>query len=122
MRPHRASTVLVLGILGIPCFIFGIIAWVSANKDLKMMAAGRMDPAGRGKTNIGKICGIVGIVLAGLILILALSLVLIPGLPSSSVIEGVEIAPPSNPMASGFKISLEKAISWESPVPDKFHA
>ena len=63
LQPHRGILTLVLGILSIVCcLICGIIAWVMANKDLKEMAAGRMDPAGRGLTNAGKICGIVGIV------------------------------------------------------------
>lgn len=67
MQPHRASTVLVLGILGIVvCFICGIVAWSMANKDLKMMDAGQMDPAGRDQTNTGKICGIVGTILGGI--------------------------------------------------------
>ena len=64
LTPHRGTLILVLGILSIVCcLICGIIAWVMANKDFKEMAAGRMDPAGRGLTNAGKICGIVGIAL-----------------------------------------------------------
>ena len=64
LRSHRGVLVLVLGILSIVCcLICGIIAWVMANKDLKEMAAGTMDPSGEGLTKSGKICGIVGIVL-----------------------------------------------------------
>lgn len=64
LRPHRGVLILVLGILSIVCcFICGIIAWVMGNNDLKEMAAGTMDPTGRGLTQAGKICGIVGIVL-----------------------------------------------------------
>jgi hypothetical protein len=64
MKPHRGVLILVLGILGIiPCFICGIIAWVLANNDLKEIDAGLMDPAGRGMTQAGKICGIIGIIL-----------------------------------------------------------
>ena len=64
LQPHRGVLILVLGILSIVCcFICGIIAWVLASADLKAMAAGRMDPSGRGLTQAGKICGIVGIVL-----------------------------------------------------------
>ena len=73
LTPHRGVLILVLGILSIVCcLICGIIAWVMANKDFKEMAAGRMDPAGRGLTNAGKICGIVGIALQ--IVVLALQL------------------------------------------------
>ncbi len=64
LAPHRGVLILIFGILSIVCcFIFGIIAWVLANGDLKAMAAGQMDPSGRGMTQAGKICGIVGIVL-----------------------------------------------------------
>jgi hypothetical protein len=65
MRAHRGAMILVFGILGIViCFIFGIVAWVMGNGDLREMAAGRMDPSGEGLTRAGKICGIIGVVLA----------------------------------------------------------
>ncbi len=64
LKPHRGGVVLTLGILGIAiCFICGIIAWVMGKNDLREIDAGTMDPSGRGLTNAGKICGIVGIVL-----------------------------------------------------------
>jgi len=64
LKPHRGVLILVLGILGIVCcFILGIIAWVMGNNDLKEIAAGRMDPSGQGLTQAGKICGIVGVIL-----------------------------------------------------------
>jgi len=64
LRPHRGTLILVLGILGLVCcFICGIVAWVMGSGDLKEMAAGRMDPAGQGLTQAGKICGIVSVVL-----------------------------------------------------------
>lgn len=64
VRPHRGGVVLALGILGILCcFICGIIAWVMGNNDLKEMAAGKMDPAGRGLTQAGKICGMISVIL-----------------------------------------------------------
>jgi hypothetical protein len=62
LAPHRGTLILVLGILSLVCcFICGIIAWVMGNGDLKEMAAGRMDPAGEGMTKAGKICGIIGV-------------------------------------------------------------
>ena len=62
LKPHRGTTILVLGIIGIACcMICGIIAWVMGNNDLKEMDAGIMDPEGRGITQAGKICGIVSI-------------------------------------------------------------
>jgi hypothetical protein len=63
-QPHRAGAILALGILGIvPCFICGIIAWVMGNGDLRKMDEGIMDPAGRGMTQAGKVCGIVGTII-----------------------------------------------------------
>lgn len=74
MRPHRGVMVLVLGILGIVlCFICGIVAWVMGNNDLRDMDAGRMDPTGRQLTQAGKICGMIGTILA--IIVLGLQIV-----------------------------------------------
>lgn len=65
VKPHRGVLILVLGILGFFCCgIPGIVAWVLANKDLSLMAAGQMDKSGEGLTKAGKICGIISIVLA----------------------------------------------------------
>ena len=64
LKPHRGGVVLALGILGIVvCFICGIIAWVMGNNDLREMAAGTMDPSGRGLTQAGKICGMISVIL-----------------------------------------------------------
>ncbi|MDB6058414.1 MAG: hypothetical protein JWO95_2258 [Verrucomicrobiales bacterium] len=64
MKPHRATLILVLGILGLViCGPLGIAAWVMANKDLREMDAGTMDPSGRGTTNAGRICGIIATIL-----------------------------------------------------------
>ena len=64
MKPHRATLVLVLGVLGlILCQFLGIVAWVMGNADLKEMAAGTMDPSGKDMTNIGRILGIIATVL-----------------------------------------------------------
>ena len=61
MRPHRASTVLVYGILGlIVCQLLAIAAWRMGNDDLREMEYGRMDPSGRDLTNAGRVCGMVG--------------------------------------------------------------
>ena len=57
--------ILILGILSIVCcFITGIVAWVMGNADLQAMAAGQMDPTGEGMTKAGKICGMVGVGIA----------------------------------------------------------
>jgi hypothetical protein len=64
MKPHRGTMILVLGILGLViCGPLGIAAWIMGGNDLKEMDAGTMDPAGRGNTQAGKICGIIGTIL-----------------------------------------------------------
>jgi len=64
LRPHRGGAVLALGIVGlVSCVICGIIAWVMGAKDLKEMAAGRMDRSGEGMTRAGMICGIISVIL-----------------------------------------------------------
>ena len=73
LQPHRGGAVLALGIIGLVCcFICGIIAWAMGAADLKEMNAGRKDPAGRGTTQAGMICGIIGVALWGLLIILQL--------------------------------------------------
>ena len=63
-EPHRGVLILTFGILGVACcFPFGIAAWVMGNNDIKQIEAGTMDPTGKGMTNAGKICGIIGTVL-----------------------------------------------------------
>ena len=71
MEPHRGTTVLVLGILSIlVCNLLGPFAWAMGSADLKKMRAGQMDPTGKGETQAGYICGIVGTVLMGVGLVL----------------------------------------------------
>lgn len=65
LKPHRGPMVLTFGILGLLCcLIFGILAWVFGQADLKEMAEGRMDPSGEGLTNAGKILGMISCALA----------------------------------------------------------
>ena len=73
LNPHRGVLILILGILSIVCcFILGIVAWVMGNNDLREMAAGRMDPSGRGLTQAGKICGIIGVAIQIVFIVLQL--------------------------------------------------
>jgi len=70
VRPHRGVMILIFGILGLigiaccPSIIFAILAWVMGQGDLNAMRNGQMDPSGRGLTNGGRICGIIGVILA----------------------------------------------------------
>ena len=77
-KPHRGGLILTFGILGLinlgclPLGVFSILAWVMGNGDLREMRAGHMDPAGMGTTSAGRVCGIIGVVLAILGLIVNL--------------------------------------------------
>ena len=78
VAPHRGVLILVLGILGIVCcFICGIIAWVMGNNDMREIDAGRMDQTGRGLTQAGKICGMVGVILAIVVIVINLIFMLL---------------------------------------------
>lgn len=65
LKPHRASTVLAIGIISlVACgIILGPIAWSMGNKDLREMDAGLMDPTGRDMTKAGKICAMISTIL-----------------------------------------------------------
>jgi len=63
LKPHRATLILGLGIVGLLCCgPLGIVAYIFGKNDLAEMDAGVMDPSGRGTTNVGRILGIVAIV------------------------------------------------------------
>ncbi len=67
MKPHRATLILVLGIVSLVCCgPLGIAAWIMGNGDLKEMSAGTMDPEGRQQTNAGRICGMIATILMAL--------------------------------------------------------
>jgi hypothetical protein len=79
MKPHHGTLILILGILSLfMCnIITGIPAWVMANSDLREMDAGTMDPGGRGATQAGKICGIISVVLAVLVMLLVIAMLVL---------------------------------------------
>jgi hypothetical protein len=80
MKPHRGTLILVLGILGLViCTPVAIFAWLLGSADLKEMDAGTMDPSGRGNTQAGRICGIIGTILL-IISIIAVGLFFMLGL------------------------------------------
>ncbi|MDB4775700.1 DUF4190 domain-containing protein [Phycisphaerales bacterium] len=67
MKPDRSTLLLVLGILSvIVCAPIGIAAFVMGRSDLREIDAGDRDPQGRGMTQAGMICGIVGMVVFAL--------------------------------------------------------
>lgn len=60
----QATTVLVLGILGLVlCQFLGPFAWVMGNKELAGIDAGRRPPENRGTAQAGKILGIIATVM-----------------------------------------------------------
>lgn len=68
----KATTVLVLGILGIViCSVLAPIAWYMGNEEVRAIDAGRRDPTNRSSANAGRILGIVGTVLLGIGLVIA---------------------------------------------------
>lgn len=60
----QATTVLVLGILGLPffCGVLAPFAWVMGNRELAAIDSGLRPPENRGTANAGRILGIVGTV------------------------------------------------------------
>ncbi|MEA2205096.1 MAG: hypothetical protein QOE77_1872 [Blastocatellia bacterium] len=82
MKPHRATTILVFGILGlVACQTFGVAAWWMGDNDLREMRHRRMDPSGMEMTKAGRVCGMVGtailalqaIIIAIVFLVMAIS-------------------------------------------------
>lgn len=60
----RATTVLILGILGlICCGILAPIAWYMGNQELKAIREGRAPAEGEGMAKAGMILGIIGTIL-----------------------------------------------------------
>lgn len=60
----QATTVLILGILGLVlCGVLAPFAWSMGNKELAAIDAGRRPPNDRGTANAGRILGIIGTIL-----------------------------------------------------------
>ncbi|MCB9914327.1 MAG: DUF4190 domain-containing protein [Planctomycetes bacterium] len=61
--PHRGVLILILGICSLViCGFLGPVAWIMGKNDIAQIDSGRMDPEGRGMTQAGMICGIIGTV------------------------------------------------------------
>ena len=77
LAPHRGGLILVFGILSWAlCPLFGVVAWIMGNSDLAEMRNGRMDPRGESLTRVGRVLGMVHVLLLlaflGLFLLVAL--------------------------------------------------
>ena len=69
LQPYRGATILTLVILS--------IIWILGNSHLRLMNASIIDPSGRGTTQPGKICGIIGVTLVAVGLGLCLIQILV---------------------------------------------
>jgi len=82
----QATTVLVLGILGLVlCQFLGPFAWSMGNKELAAIDAGRRPPENRGTAQAGKVLGIIATVLliVGVVFFLGLFVLLMIGAATS---------------------------------------
>lgn len=85
-QPHHATAVLVMGIASIFTagtiiigMVLGIIAWIVGGQDLQGMDRGHVDPRGRGSVNTGRVCGLIGAILSGMmIFVLIIGAILFP--------------------------------------------
>ena len=69
-QSSKATTALVLGVLGlICCNVLGPFAWVMANNELKAIDAGQIAETNRGMAQVAKILGIIGTVFLGLVVL-----------------------------------------------------
>ena len=67
--PHRGTLIVMMGILGSACFLFGLAAFVLAKGDLARMDTGEVDDSGRGLTRLGMTLGMVGVAVQALVVI-----------------------------------------------------
>jgi len=82
----QATTVLVLGILGLVlCQFLGPFAWSMGSKELAAIDAGRRPPENRGTAQAGKVLGIIATVLliVGVVFFLGLFVLLMIGAATS---------------------------------------
>lgn len=74
----QATTILIFGILSlVVCQLFGPVAWKMGNSELAAIDAGRRSPKDRQNANIGRILGIIGTVLLGIVLAIFLLYIVI---------------------------------------------
>ena len=110
LDPDRGVIILVFGILSICLGLvgmsmcccgafglgFGIPAWVMGKRDLRHVAAGTMNPANRGLTQAGMICGIIGTILG--IVATVLLILYIAGIVSLGILGSMaDYSPPPSP-------------------------
>jgi hypothetical protein len=127
LRPHRAGTVLALGILGVlaglsiflrpgiltlPLLLlaiaFGLLAWRKGSKDLKGMKKGDVDPSGRSQTQVGWVFGIAS----------SLACLFVTGVGVLSI-PGREFSQSKTPGRENARLTQEGFTIWlKGPAPD----
>lgn len=60
----------------------GLPAWTRGSKHLQLMAHQQMDPAGQGSTATGRICGLIGMILGGIEIVVMLIIFIVLGVVS----------------------------------------
>lgn len=95
--------------LGLPAFLMG-------KRDLAFMREGRMDPSGQGMTNGGMICGLIGLILGGLSVAVAILMVIL-----NMIGVLADTSYQSDPFGSGFDSGFEDDFGPGSdPFADDF--
>jgi hypothetical protein len=69
--PNRAATIVTMGLLslpgaflcGVPGIVLGTMAWVTGSRDLQEMRHGDRDAEGENLTAVGRTCGLIGLIL-----------------------------------------------------------
>jgi predicted Zn finger-like uncharacterized protein len=122
-EPHRGTMILVFGILSIVLattwFLsivslpMGIAAWVMGHRDLNKMNARAMDPDGRGTTQAGYVCGIVGTILSALMMLCCVGYF---GLVSFGIWSAASSTPPP-PKPSVAPAATRPQFNQMAPVP-----
>lgn len=63
VRPHRARTIIILGVLGFVFAPFGFFALIMGKRDLRDMEAGTMDRTGEAMTKLGRLLAFVSAII-----------------------------------------------------------
>ncbi len=75
----QATTALVLGILGLMMQILAPLAWVTANREIEAIHAGRRSPEGLQLASTARTLGIIGTVILGVGLLILVFVIAVLG-------------------------------------------
>ena len=88
-KPHRGGLILALGISCLVCvcccgcvsWLFGLLALIMGSSDLADMRSGKMDPSGKGVTQVGIVLAAAAMAMSALFLLIGFGLNGGPGIP-----------------------------------------